>query len=74
MKSKKYGKIFWITGLSGSDKSTIGEKLKTLIKNKYGKTIIIHGDDIRNIYVGLIKYQLSLKLFKNFFQCINQAN
>ena len=21
-----------------------------------------------------IKYQLSLKLFKNFFQCINQAN
>jgi len=47
---KKIGKIFWITGLSGSGKSTIGEKLKTLIKNKYGKTIIIHGDDIRNIY------------------------
>ncbi len=50
MKKKKIGKIFWITGLSGSGKSTVGEKLKTLIKNKYGNTIIIHGDDIRNIY------------------------
>jgi adenylylsulfate kinase-like enzyme len=47
---KKNGKIFWITGLSGSGKSTVGEKLKTLIKNKYSNTIIIHGDDIRNIY------------------------
>ena len=47
---KKYGKIFWITGLSGSGKSTIGEKLKPSIEKKYGKTIIIHGDDIRDIY------------------------
>lgn len=50
MREKKIGKIFWITGLSGSGKSTIGEKLKTFIKKKYGTTIIIHGDDIRNIY------------------------
>ena len=50
MNKKYYGKIFWITGLSGSGKSAIGKKLKSLIKNKYGQTILIHGDDIRDIY------------------------
>ena len=50
MKSKNYGKIFWITGLSGSGKSTIGKHLKSLINKKYGKTVLIHGDDIRNIF------------------------
>lgn len=50
MKSKKYGKVFWITGLSGSGKSTIGEYLKKMINKKYGKTIIIHGDNVRNIF------------------------
>ena len=47
---KKCGIVFWITGLSGSGKSTIGEKLKTLLEKKFGKTLIIHGDNIRNIY------------------------
>tara|TARA_Y100000294_G_C8507043_1_gene317131 strand:- start:165 stop:686 length:522 start_codon:yes stop_codon:yes gene_type:complete len=50
MKTDKYGKIFWITGLSGSGKSTIGEHLKKIIKKNYGKTIIIHGDNIRDIF------------------------
>lgn len=50
MKSKKYGKVFWITGLSGSGKSTIGEYLKKMINKKYGKTIIIHGDNVRDIF------------------------
>ena len=50
MKLKKSGKIFWITGLSGSGKSAIGEKLKVLIEKTYGKTLIIHGDDIRDIF------------------------
>ena len=36
--------------LSGSGKSSIGEKLKELIQSKFGNTIIIHGDDIRSIY------------------------
>jgi adenylylsulfate kinase-like enzyme len=50
MREKKHGKIIWITGLSGSGKSTIGEKLKNLVKSKYGQTVIVHGDDIRDIY------------------------
>lgn len=49
LKNKK-GLILWITGLSGSGKSTIGIKLKKLIERKYGKTVIIHGDDVRKIY------------------------
>ena len=31
-------------------KSVIGEKLKVLIEKEYGTTLIIHGDDIRNIF------------------------
>ena len=50
MKNTKFGKIFWITGLSGSGKSTIGIHLKKLVEKKYGKTVVIHGDDIRNIF------------------------
>ena len=50
MISKNYGKIIWITGLSGSGKSTIGKHLKSLVSKKYGNTIIIHGDDIRDIF------------------------
>lgn len=46
----KLGKIFWITGLSGSGKSAIGKRLKTLVEQEYGKTIIIHGDDIRDVF------------------------
>jgi adenylylsulfate kinase-like enzyme len=50
MKKKKKGIVFWITGLSGSGKSTIGNTIFNDINKRYGKTIIIHGDDIRNIY------------------------
>lgn len=50
MKNNKYGTVFWITGLSGSGKSTIGEHLKKMINKNYGKTIIIHGDNIRDIF------------------------
>ena len=49
-KLQKVGKVFWITGLSGSGKSVLGENLLPMIEKKYGKTILIHGDDIRSIY------------------------
>ncbi len=50
MKYKNYGIVFWISGLSGSGKSTIGKHLKPMLEKKYGKTILIHGDDIREIF------------------------
>ena len=48
--NKNYGICFCILGLSGSGKSTIGKLIKNNIEKKYGKTILIHGDQIRNIY------------------------
>ena len=48
--NKKKKILFWITGLSGSGKSTIGKLIKKDIERKYGKTLIINGDDLRKIF------------------------
>ena len=48
--NKKKGILFWITGLSGSGKTTIANKIKKDISKKYGPTIILNGDDIRKIF------------------------
>ncbi len=47
--NKKKGIVFWITGLPGSGKTSIGKKLKKTIQEKYGKTILFSGDDLRKI-------------------------
>ena len=49
-KNNKKGILFWITGLSGAGKTTISKQIYNKIKNEYGKTIIINGDDIRKIF------------------------
>ena len=48
--NKKKGIVFWITGLSGSGKTKIGQKIKNDIIKRYGPTILFSGDDIRNIF------------------------
>ena len=51
MKLKKNkGILFWITGLSGSGKTAIAEKIKNNILNKYGPTVIVSGDDLRKMF------------------------
>ena len=50
IKLKKKGILFWITGYSGSGKSEISNKLKNSIENKFGKTIILSGDDFRKTF------------------------
>lgn len=50
IKLKKKGILFWITGYSGSGKSEISNKLKNFIEKKFGKTIILSGDDFRKTF------------------------
>ena len=47
---KNKGILFWITGLSGSGKTRIAKKIVSEITKSYGKTIVLSGDDIRNIF------------------------
>ena len=47
---KDQGILFWITGLSGSGKTTIAEKIKLNISSIYGPTIAVSGDDLRQIF------------------------
>lgn len=48
--NKKKGILFWITGLSGSGKTSLALKIKRQINNLYGPTINISGDQIRKIF------------------------
>jgi len=61
MNKKEKGIVFWITGLPGCGKSSVGNKIIKNINKNYGKTIIIHGDDIRNIY-SFKNYDLKSRL------------
>ena len=42
-------KVIWITGLSGSGKSTIARKIQELLQLKGVKSIVIDGDQIRYV-------------------------
>jgi len=54
-KIKKKGLVIWIIGLSGSGKTSIAKKIKKKINKDHGPTVVISGDDFRNIY-NLKKY------------------
>ena len=45
--NRNKGILFWITGLSGSGKTTIAKKIFPIIKKKYGPTVILDGDKCR---------------------------
>lgn len=45
----KEGTLYWITGLSGAGKSTVGELFFAELKKKYSNSILMDGDDIRDI-------------------------
>ena len=47
---KNKGILFWITGLSGSGKTSIAKKIHKEIVKNYGPTIILSGDDLREIF------------------------
>ena len=41
------GTVFWITGLSGAGKTTVGRKLYELIKSKKKNVVMLDGDALR---------------------------
>ena len=47
IKNKKKGILFWITGLPGAGKTSIANKIISVINKKFGHTILFNGDDIR---------------------------
>jgi adenylylsulfate kinase-like enzyme len=47
---KKKGTLFWITGLSGSGKTSLAKLIKKKIIKQYGPTILFSGDDLRKIF------------------------
>ena len=42
------GKIIWLTGLSGSGKSTISELIKGYLSNEKKDVLVVDGDIVRN--------------------------
>lgn len=47
---KNYGILFFVTGLSGSGKSSISKELVKKIKKKYGPTFLYSGEKIRKVF------------------------
>ena len=75
---KNKGILFWITGLSGSGKTTIAEKIENNISKKYGPTITISGDDLRkklNFNKFSRKHRLSYALsYGKFCKYLTDSN
>jgi adenylylsulfate kinase-like enzyme len=71
IKNKKKGILFWITGLSGSGKTTLGKKITKDIEKIHGPTIMISGDDIREIFkLKGFEYDDRLKITKKYCQFV----
>jgi adenylylsulfate kinase len=58
---KKYGIVFWITGISGSGKSTLSKTIYLFVKKNFGPTIILSGDNLRKIF-KLNKYDKNYRM------------
>ena len=72
------GILFWITGLSGSGKTVLAEKIKHKIAHKYGPTLTISGDDLRKIFnfnkFSKNKRQIYASSYGKFCKCITDKN
>ena len=50
--------VIWITGISGTGKSTLGKFFFKIFKKKFKNTIFFDGDEFRKIFSDDIKYTL----------------
>ena len=53
---KKFGIVFWTTGISGSGKSTLNKNIYKFINKNFGPTLIISGDDLRKTFKFFLLY------------------
>ena len=70
--------LFWITGLSGAGKTSIAKAIKSQIIKRYGPTLLVNGDDLRNLF-KLKKYDRESRLtnatmFHKFAKFITNQN
>jgi adenylylsulfate kinase-like enzyme len=67
IKNQKKGILFRVTGLSGSGKTTISQKIKNRLTYIYGPTLLVSGDNLRRIFgFKNYSYKERLKLSKKF--------
>ena len=50
------GVLYWITGLSGAGKTTIGNKLYYTLKEKHDNVILLDGDVLKKIFSDTVGY------------------
>ncbi len=50
--------ILWITGISGSGKTTIGKFFFNKFKKKYKNTVFLDGDEFRSLFGNDLKYTI----------------
>ncbi len=50
------GKLFWVTGLSGAGKTTIGTILYKNLKERYPNTVLFDGDTLRQVFGNDLGY------------------
>lgn len=50
------GRLFWITGLSGAGKTTIGTILYQRLKERYPNTVLFDGDVLRQVFGNDLGY------------------
>lgn len=50
MKQEKCGTVYWITGLSGAGKTTIGTRFYEYIKKSKSNVVLLDGDTFRRIF------------------------
>ena len=49
-------KVYWITGLSGAGKTTIGKMLSSHLKRRVSNVVYLDGDVLRSVYDGMHGY------------------
>lgn len=50
------GAVYWITGLSGAGKTTIGKLFYKQMKEQYPNTVFLDGDMLRDVFGGCFGY------------------